>query len=126
MSNIVGGTAHIADQVAVASQQHLRQSSSVLHAAVNAASQASTLVITCHTMLQSMQHPKHFVPASGAVLVTPDGKWPAPDQEDALEDALKKCGIKRWELYKVDNSSSAAAPLTVPEGPMKTVESEVV
>lgn len=62
----------------------------------------------------------------GAVLVTPDGHWPAPDQEDALEDALKKCGIKRWELYKVDNSSSAAAPLTVPEGPMKTMEPEVV
>lgn len=77
-------------------------------------------------MRQSMQHPKHFVPTPGAVLVTPDGKWPAADQEDALEDALKKCGIKRWELYKVDNSSSAAAPLTVPEGPMKTVEPEMV
>jgi len=69
---------------------------------------------------------QHLVLASGAVLVTPDGKWPAPDQEDALEDALEKCGIKRWELYKVDNSSSAAAPLTVPEGPMKTIEPEVV
>ena len=84
----------------IACQTHPRQSSSVL--------------------------PKHCVLVSGAVLVTPDGKWPAPDQEEALEDALKKCGIKRWELYKVDNSSSAAAPLTVPEGPMKTVESEVV
>ncbi len=62
----------------------------------------------------------------GAVLVTADGKWPAPDQEEALEDALQKCGIKRWELYKVDNSSTAAAPLTVPEGPMKTVESQMV
>lgn len=61
----------------------------------------------------------------GAVLVTPDGKWPAPDQEDALVDALQKCGIKRWELYKVDNSSTAAAPLTVPEGPMKTVAHEM-
>jgi 2C-methyl-D-erythritol 2,4-cyclodiphosphate synthase len=69
---------------------------------------------------------QHLVLASGAVLVTPDGKWPAPDQEDALEDALEKCRIKRWELYKVDNSSSAAAPLTVPEGPMKTIEPEVV
>ncbi len=84
----------------IACQKHLRQSSSVLL--------------------------KHCVLVSGAVLVTPDGKWPAPDQEEALEGALKKCSIKRWELYKVDNSSSAAAPLTVPEGPMKTIEPEVV
>ena len=33
---------------------------------------------------------------AGAVLVTPDGKWPAADQEDAVEAALQKCGIKRW------------------------------
>ena len=110
MSNIVGATAHIAHQTAVACQQHLRQSSS----GVPCCSQCTIPSIL------------YLLHASGAVLVTPDGHWPAPDQEDALEDALKKCGIKRWELYKVDNSSSAAAPLTVPEGPMKTMESEVV
>ena len=64
--------------------------------------------------------------APGAVLVTPDGHWPAADQEDALEEALHKCGIKKWELYKVDNSSTVEAPLTVPEGPMKTVQPEMV
>lgn len=59
---------------------------------------------------------------AGAVLVTPDGQWPADDQQPQLEVALQKCGIKIWELYRVDNSSDDAAPLTVPEGPMKTVE----
>ncbi|KAL3156924.1 Vitamin D3 receptor [Trebouxia sp. C0009 RCD-2024] len=62
----------------------------------------------------------------GAVLLTPDGKWPAADQEDALEAALQKCGIKRWELYKVDNSSTLEAPLTIPEGPMKTLQAETI
>ena len=51
---------------------------------------------------------------AGAVLVTPDGEWPATDQEDALEEALHKCGIKMWELYKVDNSGTDEARLTVP------------
>ena len=60
---------------------------------------------------------------AGAVLVTPDGGWPADDQQPQLKDALQQCGIKMWELYRVDNSGGAAAPLTVPEGPMKTVES---
>lgn len=60
------------------------------------------------------------------MLVTPDGMWPAADQEGALEDALQKCGIKRWELYKVDNSSTEAAPLTIREGPMKTIQPEVI
>lgn len=63
--------------------------------------------------------------AAGAVLVTADGQWPADDQQPQLIKALQQCGIKIWELYKVDNSSSAAAPLTVPEGPMKTVESVI-
>ena len=63
---------------------------------------------------------------AGAVLVTPDGKWPAADQEDALEAALHKCGIKRWELYKVDNSSPLEAPLTIPEGPMKTLQPQMI
>ena len=55
--------------------------------------------------------------------MTPDGQWPADDQQSQLEGALQQCGIKLWELYKVDNSCGAAAPLTVPEGPMKTVDS---
>ena len=63
---------------------------------------------------------------AGAVLVTPDGKWPAADQEDALEAALNKCGIKRWELYQVDNSSTLEAPLTIPEGPMKTLQPQMI
>ena len=66
------------------------------------------------------------VECAGAVLVTPDGEWPAADQRDALEEALQKCGIKMWELYKVDNSGTDEAPLTVPEGPMKTMQPEMV
>ena len=69
--------------------------------------------------------PNSFWSAAGAVLVTPDGEWPAHDQQPQLEDALQRCGIKIWELYRVDNSSTAAAPLTVPEGPMKSVKSVI-
>ena len=63
---------------------------------------------------------------AGAVLVTPDGKWVASHQEEALEAALQKCGIKMWELYRVDNSSTLEAPLTIPEGPMKTIQAEII
>ncbi|KAJ1285129.1 hypothetical protein BS78_03G256400 [Paspalum vaginatum] len=52
---------------------------------------------------------------TGAVLVTPDGSY--PDVEDPrLASALEKCGIKKWELYTVDNCSCMGAPLGTPEG----------
>jgi hypothetical protein len=33
-----------------------------------------------------------------------------------LASALEKCGIKKWELYTVDNSCCMGAPLGTPEG----------
>lgn len=55
---------------------------------------------------------------TGAVLVTPDGKWPDTSQADRLTVALERCGIKIWEMYKVDNtiSGSSDAPLGTPQG----------
>ncbi|GJM93333.1 hypothetical protein PR202_ga09880 [Eleusine coracana subsp. coracana] len=52
---------------------------------------------------------------TGAVLVTPDGSYPDVENE-RLASALEKCGIKKWELYMVDNCSCAGAPLGTPEG----------
>jgi hypothetical protein len=52
---------------------------------------------------------------TGAVLVTPDGSYPDVD-DPRLASALEKCGIKKWELYTVDNSCCMGAPLGTPEG----------
>ncbi|KAM0903712.1 hypothetical protein ACQ4PT_018481 [Festuca glaucescens] len=52
---------------------------------------------------------------TGAVLVTPDGSYPDGDNP-RLDSALEKCGIKKWELYMVDNCSCMGAPLGIPEG----------
>ena len=52
---------------------------------------------------------------TGAVLVTPDGSYPDGDNP-RLDSALEKCGIKKWELYMVDNCSCTGAPLGTPEG----------
>jgi len=49
------------------------------------------------------------------VLVTPDGSYPDVDNP-RLASALEKCGIKKWELYMVDNSCCMGAPLGIPEG----------
>ncbi|KAK9829000.1 hypothetical protein WJX72_003323 [[Myrmecia] bisecta] len=51
----------------------------------------------------------------GAVLVTTDGRWPAEDQEVRIGAALDRCGIKMWELYRVDNTGCEGAPLGIPE-----------
>ncbi|KAL3700555.1 hypothetical protein R1sor_018577 [Riccia sorocarpa] len=55
---------------------------------------------------------------TGAVLVTPDGAWPDVSQAERLNAALEACGIKLWELYRVENSPSSeheSAPLGLPE-----------
>ncbi|KAE8821520.1 Violaxanthin de-epoxidase, chloroplastic [Hordeum vulgare] len=52
---------------------------------------------------------------TGAVLVTPDGSYPDGDNP-RLDSALEKCGIKKWELFMVDNCSCTGAPLGTPEG----------
>jgi hypothetical protein len=48
---------------------------------------------------------------SGAVFCTPDGDWPAAQHLPRVTAALKTCGIELWELYQVDNSCCAGAPL---------------
>ena len=57
---------------------------------------------------------------TGAVLVSRDGAWPAAEHRSRLQEALERCGIKEWELYKVDNSSCTGAPLGLPEEFMAT------
>ncbi|XP_010416941.1 PREDICTED: uncharacterized protein LOC104702728 [Camelina sativa] len=53
---------------------------------------------------------------TGAVLVTPDGSYPAEKEKERLQAALEKCGIKEWELFAVDNCSCENAPLGIPQG----------
>ncbi|KAL9275657.1 Violaxanthin de-epoxidase, chloroplastic-like protein [Drosera capensis] len=53
---------------------------------------------------------------TGAVLVSPDGKYPREVERPRLASALEKCGIKVWELFEVDNCSCQGAPLGLPEG----------
>lgn len=49
---------------------------------------------------------------SGAVLGTPDGKWPEA-HAGRIAKALDRAGIKSWELSYVDNSACAGAPLAL-------------
>ncbi|KAI5054889.1 hypothetical protein GOP47_0030034 [Adiantum capillus-veneris] len=60
---------------------------------------------------------------TGAVLVTPDGKWPAKSEENRLRMALEECGIKDWELYSVNNASCEGPPLGLPEDAPEQVTS---
>ncbi|CAN8287730.1 unnamed protein product [Cochlearia groenlandica] len=53
---------------------------------------------------------------TGAVLVTPDGSYPAEKESERLQCALEKCGIKEWELFAVDNCSCENPPLGIPSG----------
>ncbi|CAL9233399.1 unnamed protein product [Arabidopsis halleri] len=53
---------------------------------------------------------------TGAVLVTPDGSYPAEKEKERLQSALEKCGIKEWELFAVDNCSCENPPLGIPQG----------
>ena len=50
---------------------------------------------------------------SGAVLATPDGRFPAVEHHARLEAALEGAGIKMWELRYVNNSDCHGAPLEV-------------
>ncbi|KAK4766831.1 hypothetical protein SAY87_008473 [Trapa incisa] len=52
---------------------------------------------------------------TGAVLVSPDGKYPDESQRGRLALSLEKCGIKEWELFNVDNCSCVDPPLGIPE-----------
>ncbi|KAJ8557348.1 hypothetical protein K7X08_002973 [Anisodus acutangulus] len=53
---------------------------------------------------------------TGAVLVSPDGQYPAEKEKERLVSALDRCDIKEWELFNVDNCSCEDAPLGLPEG----------
>ncbi|WMV26329.1 hypothetical protein MTR67_019714, partial [Solanum verrucosum] len=53
---------------------------------------------------------------TGAVLVSPDGQYPAEKEKQRLISALDRCGIKEWELFNVDNCSCENAPLGIPDG----------
>ncbi|XP_021861487.1 uncharacterized protein [Spinacia oleracea] len=53
---------------------------------------------------------------TGAVLVSPDGRFPSEEEVPRLSCALDKCGIKKWELFTVDNCSCRDPPLGIPEG----------
>lgn len=52
---------------------------------------------------------------TGAVLLSNDGIWPSEDKQLQLEAALERCGIKVWELYRVDNSDCRNPPLGLAE-----------
>lgn len=52
---------------------------------------------------------------TGAVLVSPDGQYPAEREKDRLISALDRCGIKEWELFNVDKCSCEGPPLGLPE-----------
>lgn len=53
---------------------------------------------------------------TGAILVTQDGSWPPESEAIRLNSALDKCGIKVWELYRVNNAGCSNPPLSIPEG----------
>ena len=53
---------------------------------------------------------------SGAVLVSPDGEYPAEKERGRLVSALEECGIKEWEMFTVNNSSCRDPPLGIPDG----------
>jgi hypothetical protein len=53
---------------------------------------------------------------TGAILVTRDGKWPPESEAPRISDALNKCGIKVWELYRVNNKGCSDPPIGIPEG----------
>ena len=49
----------------------------------------------------------------GCAQVTPEGEWPADSQQQRLQASLDACGIKMWELFRVDNDCNICqgAPL---------------
>ncbi|KAH0693656.1 hypothetical protein KY285_020753 [Solanum tuberosum] len=53
---------------------------------------------------------------TGAVLVSPDGQYPAEKEKQRLISPLDRCGIKEWELFNVDNCSCENAPLGILDG----------
>lgn len=52
----------------------------------------------------------------GALLCSPTGAVPTGrDIEQQVNAALEACGIRPWEMFTVDHSCCAEAPLSVPE-----------
>ena len=52
----------------------------------------------------------------GALICTPSGHLPADsDANRAIDDALRRCGVRRWEMFNVDNDECDGAPLSVPD-----------
>lgn len=52
----------------------------------------------------------------GALICTPSGRLPeGPAAEARVDAALAACGIRRWEMYTVDNTQCGEAPLSVPD-----------
>ncbi len=54
-----------------------------------------------------------FTGLVGLLQVTPEGEWPAESQQERLQASLDACGIKMWELFRVDNDCNVCqgAPL---------------
>lgn len=54
---------------------------------------------------------------TGAVLVSSEGQWPSEEDMPDLQAALEKCGIKVWELFRVNNSCELCqgAPIDIPQ-----------
>ena len=51
----------------------------------------------------------------GALICTPSGELPTgAEASERVDAALAACGIKRWEMFAVDNAACADAPLSVP------------
>lgn len=52
----------------------------------------------------------------GALICTPTGELPEGAEANGRVDAaLAACGIRRWEMFAVDNSQCADAPLSTPD-----------
>eukprot|EP00892_Ulva_mutabilis_P006169 jgi/Ulvmu1/3924/UM018_0147.1 len=52
----------------------------------------------------------------GALICTPTGRAPqGAAAQQRVDAALAACGIRRWEMYAVDNKQCTEAPLSVPD-----------
>ncbi|ERN03861.1 violaxanthin de-epoxidase, chloroplastic [Amborella trichopoda] len=80
-----------------------------------------TIIDVCDDLRWGLFHYKGAAQASGqsyigAVLVTPDGRYPSENGGQRLANALERCYVKEWELYNVDNGCCPLPPLGLPQG----------
>ncbi|CAL1409076.1 unnamed protein product [Linum trigynum] len=80
-----------------------------------------TIVDVCDELTWGLFHYKGAARVAGqsytgAVLVSPDGRFPSEKERKRVASALEKCGIKEWELFEVDNCSCHDPPLGIPDG----------